>query len=476
MEMNKEPIIPSVETTSLSSRLDENRLTQEIGGLWEHLASVAVDIAVVSASVIQNGNRTQALRADGDSMAEANVDISEAARVAHQVAESVVEQTRESMTTMQNTVGEVSELIEAMNRIEAKLDGLTSALERVTSVAGEIEGIANQTRLLALNATIEAARAGDAGRGFAVVAGEVKNLAQKTSDATTHIGETVSELGVIVGELGRESVANRTRAGTVREATSDLAEVFDDLQLQVGLVEDHIHSIADKAEGNLGIVTHVAESVNAIAKDLTSDADKLAHTATDTDQLMQLNNDLVATLAEAGLQVADAKFIEAVQDGARRISQAFEAGIKDGRVSEADLFDENYRKIDGTEPEQFLTRYIDFTDSVLPGIIEPLKGFDPKVAFCAPVDRNAFLPTHNRDYSKPQGDDPVWNNANSRNRRFFSDPVGAAAGRNRDKPFLLAVYWRDLGGGKKKLMKDVSAPISVNGRHWGGLRMGYAAL
>jgi methyl-accepting chemotaxis protein len=30
-----------------------------------------------------------------------------------------------------------------------------------------------------------------------------------------------------------------------------------------------------------------------------------------------------------------------------------------------------------------------------------------------------------------------------------------------------------MGGGNFTLMKDLSAPILVNGRHWGGLRIGF---
>ncbi|MEO0372716.1 MAG: hypothetical protein AAF231_14750, partial [Pseudomonadota bacterium] len=61
---------------------------------------------------------------------------------------------------------------------------------------------------------------------------------------------------------------------------------------------------------------------------------------------------------------------------------------------------------------------------------------------------------------------------NSRNRRIFDDRVGLKAGQN-TKPFLLQVYRRDMGGGVFKIMKDLSAPITVHGRHWGGLRLAY---
>ena len=102
---------------------------------------------------------------------------------------------------------------------------------------------------------------------------------------------------------------------------------------------------------------------------------------------------------------------------------------------------------------------------------EEALGLDPRIVFCAAVDRNGFLPTHNVKYSHPQGNDPVWNNANCRNRRIFNDRTGLSAARNR-KPFLLQTYRRDMGGGQFLVMEDLSAPILVKGRHWGGFRFG----
>jgi len=121
-----------------------------------------------------------------------------------------------------------------------------------------------------------------------------------------------------------------------------------------------------------------------------------------------------------------------------------------------------------------MARFTTFTDRVLPDIQEPLLSLDPRVVFCAAVDNNGYLPTHNRKFSQPQRADPAWNAANCRNRRMFNDRTGLACGRN-TKPFLVQTYRRDMGGGQFALMKDTSAPIYVNGRHWGGFRMGYRA-
>ncbi len=190
--------------------------------------------------------------------------------------------------------------------------------------------------------------------------------------------------------------------------------------------------------------------------------------------LLSVSETLIGLTASTGVPIADTPFIDAVRDAARRISALFEAAIAKGEISAADLFDRDYRPVPGTDPQQLLARFTAFTDQVLPPIQEPLLALDGRVAFCAAVDNNGYLPTHNLKFSRPPGADPVWNAANCRNRRLFSDRTGLAAGRS-TAPFLVQTYRRDMGGGQYVLMKDVSAPIRVAGRHWGGFRMGYRA-
>ena len=78
---------------------------------------------------------------------------------------------------------------------------------------------------------------------------------------------------------------------------------------------------------------------------------------------------------------------------------------------------------------------------------------------------------HNPQYSQPQGDDPAWNEAHCRNRRMFDDPTGLSAARNRE-PMFMQTYPRQMGGGKSVLVKDLSTPLHVRGRHWGAVRLG----
>ncbi len=171
---------------------------------------------------------------------------------------------------------------------------------------------------------------------------------------------------------------------------------------------------------------------------------------------------------------ADQRIIAVGLDAAAQIQNLFEAALEKGEMSMNDFFDEDYQEVAGSDPVQHLTRFTAYTDRVLPDIQEPASEAEDGVIFVAAVDRNGYLPTHNLKYCHPQKpDDPVWNAANCRNHRIFSDRTGLAAGRNTD-PYLVQSYLRDMGGGKFVLVKDLSVPIFLRGKHWGGVRVGYS--
>ncbi len=177
-------------------------------------------------------------------------------------------------------------------------------------------------------------------------------------------------------------------------------------------------------------------------------------------------------VAGAGFQTVDTPFIEALSAAAAEVTASFEQAVASGQISLDALFDEHYQPIPETNPKQFTTQFTELTDHLLPPIQASMLAFDNRVAFCVAVDRNGYLPTHNTVYSKPQGSDPDWNNAHCRNRRIFDDRTGLRDARNTES-FLLQTYRREMGGGSFVLMKDLSFPIEVRGKHWGSLRLGY---
>jgi methyl-accepting chemotaxis protein len=166
-------------------------------------------------------------------------------------------------------------------------------------------------------------------------------------------------------------------------------------------------------------------------------------------------------------------FVDRAVKAANAIAQAIESAVQSGRLTRDALYDTEYVPIAGTNPVQFRTRALDVLESLLPPIQEPLLASDTRMTFCAAVDRNAYLPVHNRIYSQPQKlDDPAWNTANCRNRRIFDDRAGLCAARN-VRPALIQSYPRDMGNGVVVMMREIDAPIRVFGKHWGGLRTAY---
>lgn len=451
------------------------KAARQIASVWGELAEISIDLDDITAAVSGKTDHLNNLKSDMDGLHTSNTQISELATTANSIASEATSSTAETTRTIDDSTRSIDGLIKSVSGISDRLDALTHALERVSGVAQNIEAIAKQTNLLALNATIEAARAGAAGKGFAVVAGEVKNLSKQTSDATTDISETVSELRTQIDMLAKDSSVSIEKADTASQDNAKVAEAMDDLQTIFDLLKNHVGDIHDSSQANLSVCTNVSDSLGEFAVEVTEESKRLNIANGHVGQLLSLSEDLIEQVVENGLEIDDTPFIKAVQNAAHDISTAFEEGVQSGAISMADLFDENYQPIQGTDPEQVMAKMVTFTDKVLPPIQEPLLDLDARITFCAPVDRNGYLPTHNKKYAQPQSDDPVWNMANCRNRRIFNDPTGLGAGQNQTKAFMLKTYKRDMGGGVMAVMKDVSAPISVNGRHWGGLRMGYKA-
>jgi methyl-accepting chemotaxis protein len=155
------------------------------------------------------------------------------------------------------------------------------------------------------------------------------------------------------------------------------------------------------------------------------------------------------------------------------LTRIFEQAVARGEVKINDLFDTDYAEIASTNPQQYRTKYLDWADRALPPFQEAFLAKEPRMAFCAMVDRNGFLPVHNKIYSHPQRPgDAAWNTANCRNRRVFNDPAGLAAARNL-RSYLIQSYARDMGNGNTVMMREIDVPIRVQGRHWGGFRTAY---
>lgn len=146
----------------------------------------------------------------------------------------------ETVTELDGQLRLLRSALSAMNRNQSKLAEQVAQIRKLTSTVQEV---AHQTNLVALNAAIEAARAGEAGRGFAIVADEVKQLAEKTTQATDQIEAVTASIGAFSQQLD----------GDVRQGVQRLERAQDRAGHTAGTLEregEALRAIATRVQGS----------------------------------------------------------------------------------------------------------------------------------------------------------------------------------------------------------------------------------
>lgn len=458
---------------------ENQRLRDVLDGIARLLGPFGGDVAELAASI--EGIATKSaddVAAFGDltgKLSEVEIcaeTINDRIRTAKRVSERMDGDVVRTRSAVDEAMSSIDGLIGDVGAFEGHMTGLNEAMESVRSVTGMIEAIARQTNLLALNATIEAARAGDAGKGFAVVANEVKQLAMNTSQATTEIDTTITRISAGLGELNALADAATGRAQHVSESAGAFTEMLETVSSAVGEIDASTQDIARQSESVGASCVEFSETVERVSEGASASSDTLRQLSDALTGIASTTDGLTLSVSRSGIETEDSGYVRIAEAKAAEISQLFEDALATGRITADALFDDQYRPVEGTNPQQFTTGFTEFTDQALAPIQDGILELDECIVFAACVDRNGYLPTHNAKFSKPQGDDPVWNTANCRNRRIFDDPAGSKAAAN-EEPALLQTYRRDMGGGVFVIMKELDVPVMACGRRWGTLRLAY---
>ncbi|WP_051168275.1 methyl-accepting chemotaxis protein [Marinospirillum minutulum] len=182
----------------------------------------------------------------------------------------VVQQTSEGISRLAAEVDQAAQVIRKLNEYS----------ENIGSILDVISGISEQTNLLALNAAIEAARAGEHGRGFAVVADEVRQLAQRSQEATGQIHGMIEQLqqGVeesvnVIERSHKEAEKTVEQTEAARLALQEITEAMrriSDMSAQIASAAEEQTAVSDDINRHIviiseGAVETVGQTGNIIA-------------------------------------------------------------------------------------------------------------------------------------------------------------------------------------------------------------------
>jgi len=435
-------------------------------------------IAEARETTASSEQQNAAAEAAAMAVAEMAAGVADAATRADETARIALA-AREHSARGAGIVNDASSEIERIARSVEQSAQVVAALgERsaeISNIVKVIHDIADQTNLLALNAAIEAARAGEQGRGFAVVADEVRKLAERTTAAT---GEISSVIAAIQAET--QSAISTIKAGSLqatngaqlaRQAAEALAQINAGAQDTLDKVSAIAGTMGEQDHKTQAIAEHVAHIIDLAGRNAQCSRNTLAE-ATQLDYLA-MNLEEIGTIFKLGAAGEQARKVHErmpaiVQAMAASVSRIFDDAVDRGQIALDDLFDANYQPIPGTTPPKFHTRFDGFCDRLLPAVQEEVLAHESEVAYAIACDRKGYVPTHNNRFCQPLTGDEKKDIAGNRTKRIFADPVGKRCG-DHELPFLLQTYRRDTG----EIMHDISAPVHVKGRHWGGVRIGY---
>lgn len=193
------------------------------------------------ATIIDADNQLLAERTQSQavSLQQTATSMEELTTTVQQNADNAQEATRlaqQSMDTAQQGGHAVQDMVQTMQSIH-------DSSQEIAEIVTLIEGIAFQTNILALNAAVESARAGEAGRGFAVVAGEVRTLAQRSSQAAGEIKELI-EASINRMETGVKQAehAGNTVTGIVN-SVQQVNQIIDEISVASGEQATGLHQI-----------------------------------------------------------------------------------------------------------------------------------------------------------------------------------------------------------------------------------------
>lgn len=374
-----------------------------------------------------------------------------------------IKSSSDELSSAAQQVEQVNSLLHSFNDTVTQL---SQNSENIRNILTLVQEFSDQTNLLALNAAIEAARAGENGRGFAVVADEVRNLSHKVNEATGEISKNISEMSTLVettkkGTQDIQSYTENTQV-VINQTSSQFEKMVQDFELvneQLINISSAIEELSITNKESHRNVREIADLSKEIRSEMDASQEYSDNLEVSTEQTQELLSRFI--IGYGGF--------ESMIVTARHWKIEMQEVLNDLAKKGQNIFDANYLAVPNTNPQKYTVSYMQAYETALQPIMDRFVKDRPDFIYAVAVDKNGYLPAHHTHLSKPMTGDFEVDNSNSRHQKIYNANRAEVRRAENTEPFLLQTYVRDTG----EVLNDLSLPLYVNGKHWGGFILGF---
>ncbi len=251
------------------------RRKDEFGAFFKSFDRMAQQLCAVVASVMDTSEKIFLQSKNITGMSDAvSRGVSEQAASAEQLSESMEEiasNVRQSVENAGKTAAIAEKTADASRSGGEAVRGTEESMHVIASKTAVVEEIAARTNMLALNAAIEAARAGEAGKGFAVVAGEIRRLAERSTEAAKEISGLT---GAGVSEAEKAEALVSSIISNI-EQTASLVEDIRTASREQDAEMQQVNNAVIQLDSVVQQNSSLSEQLAAKAEELSAEAGKL---------------------------------------------------------------------------------------------------------------------------------------------------------------------------------------------------------